>query len=198
MRSICHFFIFFSFINMDDLQLVKRFQSWDTAVFSELYEWYIDKIYTFIYHKTYNQQVAEDICQDVFMKAFDKLSKFKIDKKSSFQSWLYTIAYNKVIDTYRKQKDSSSLEDILEIWQQSDIHKIIDDKQKLKEVLAYINEMKSEHRDVIMMKVWEWLSYKQISDITGMSVVNCKKIFSRTSKKLAEHFALFIFLLMII
>ncbi len=182
---------------MDDLKLVQRFQSWETAVFSQLYEWYVDKIYKFIYLKIYDQQTAEDICQDVFMKAFDKLWKFQIDTNSSFQSWLYTIAYNKVVDSYRKQKDTSSLEDILELWKQTDIHKLIDDKQKLREVLAYLQEMKKEHRDVIFMRVWEELSYKEISDITGMSVANCKKIFSRTSKKLAEHFALFIFLLIL-
>ena len=183
---------------MDDLKLVQRFQSGETAVFSQLYEWYVDKIYKFIYLKTYDQQIAEDICQDVFMKAFDKLPKFQIDKNSSFKSWLYTIAYNKVVDSYRKEKDSASLDDILEIWKETDIHKLIDDKQKLKEVIAYLKDMKTEHRDVIFMRVWEGLSYKEISDITGMSVVNCKKIFSRTCKKLNEHFALFIFLLILI
>ena len=183
---------------MDDLKLVQRFQSWETAVFSELYEWYIDKIYKFIYLKIYDQQRAEDICQDVFIKAFDKLSTFQIDKKSSFKSWLYTIAYNKVVDSYRKQKDQTSLNDILDIWEQTDIHKLIDDKQKLQEVIAYIKDMKPEHRDVIFMRVWEGLSYKEISEITGMSLANCKKIFSRSCKKLNEHFTVFILLLILI
>lgn len=182
---------------MDDLKLVQRFQSGDTTVFSELYESYVDKIYKFIYLKTYDQQTAEDICQDVFMKAFDKLWSFEIDKNSSFQSWLYTIAYHNVIDTYRKQKESTPLNDILEVWQETDIHKLIDDKQKLKEVIAYLQDMKKEHRDVIFMRVWEGLSYKEISEITGMTTDNCKKIFSRSCKKLNEHFALFIFLLIL-
>ena len=132
------------------------------------------------------------------MKALDKLPKFQIDKNSSFKSWLYTIAYHKVVDTYRKDKPSVSLDDIFEIWKETDIHKLIDNKEKLKEVMVYLKDMKSEHRDVIFMRVWEDLSYKEISDITGMSVSNCKKIFSRTCKKLSEHFAIFILLLILI
>ena len=100
---------------MDDLKLVARYQSGDTAVFSDLYERYIDKIYKFVYLKTYNTELAEDICQEVFIKVLDKLPNFKIDKTSSFKSWLYTIAYNKVVDTYRKDKKSVSLDDVLDI-----------------------------------------------------------------------------------
>jgi len=183
---------------MDDLKLVKKFQTWDTQTFSVLYERYIDKIYKFVYLKTYDTSLAEDICQDVFIKALDTLPKFKVDKNSSFKSWLYTIAYHKVVDSYRKDKKDTSLEEVLELWQETDVHKLIDDKQKLKEVIAYLNGMKKEHRDVIFMRVWEGLSYKEISEITGMSTDNCKKIFSRTCKKLNEHFVLLVFLLIIL
>jgi len=58
--------------------------------------------------------------------------------------------------------------------------------------------MKKEHRDVIFMRVWEGLSYREISEITGMSLVNCKKIFSRSCKKLNEHFAILVLLLILI
>lgn len=183
---------------MDDVKLAQKYQQWDTEIFTEIYEKYVDGIYKFIYLKVYDKHLAEDICQDVFIKALDKLSDFKIDSKGTLKSWLYTIAYHKVVDTYRKKKDTVDIEAVLNTWKDTDIHKLIDDKDKLKEVIAYIKKLKPEHRDVIFMRVWEWLSYKEISEITGMSTDNCKKIFSRTCKKLNEHFILFIFLLILI
>jgi len=55
--------------------------------------------------KTTNREVAEDIVSDVFLSAINNISSFKIESSSSVQAWLYKIAYNKVIDFYRTNKD---------------------------------------------------------------------------------------------
>lgn len=180
---------------MDDLKIVKRIQDGNLDAFGTLYEAYIDKIYKFIYLKVSDREIAEDITAEVFLKAFDTIEKFRIDKNSSFKAWIYKIAYHKVVDSYRTKKESVNLEDVLHLWKSTDVHKLIDDKDLLQEVLTYLQDMKKEHRDVVFMRVWQWLSYKEISEISGQSVANCKKIFSRTCKKLNANFVLLLLII---
>jgi len=100
---------------MDDLKIVKRIQDGNLDAFGTLYEAYIDKIYKFIYLKVSDREIAEDITAEVFLKAFDTIEKFRIDKNSSFKAWIYKIAYHKVVDSYRTKKESVNLEDVLHL-----------------------------------------------------------------------------------
>lgn len=163
--------------------------------FSELYDTYIDEVYRFVYLKTYDSQKAEDITSEVFMKAINSIGTFKVGKMANFRAWLYRIAYNQVIDTYKKEKETTSFEDYIEKGIEHDIWRRIDDKQKLREVFGFLARQKKEHSDIVIMRVWEWLTYKEISQITGKSEVNCKKIFSRTMALVNANFLFLIGLL---
>ncbi|NCO32140.1 sigma-70 family RNA polymerase sigma factor [bacterium] len=70
-----------------------------------MYDKYVDKIYNFVYYKTTNKEVAEDIVSDVFISALNNINSFRIQEGSSVKSWLYKIAYNKIIDFYRTNKE---------------------------------------------------------------------------------------------
>ena len=101
---------------MEDRELIIQCQSGELSKFGELYDRYIDRIYKFIYLKTSDREIAEDITSDVFMKAMNSLSSLEVDKKDlNFKSWLYTIANNKVIDFYRTKKQSSDIEECYDL-----------------------------------------------------------------------------------
>jgi RNA polymerase sigma-70 factor (ECF subfamily) len=82
--------------------------------FSELYETYFDKIYKFVFLKTYDRQLAQDITYETFLKALDKINTFKNNKESSFKAWIYRIAYNLVIDNYKVANRKIRIDEVME------------------------------------------------------------------------------------
>lgn len=176
---------------------IQNCQLWKFDSFSELYEKYVDEVYKFIYLKTYDTQIAEDITSEVFMKAINSINTFKIDKQANFRAWLYKIAYNQVIDTYKSKKEIISFEEYIDTGLETDLWKTIDNKKKLKDIFSFLDSQKKEYKDIVIMRVWWGLSYKEISQITGKSEANCKKIFSRSVATINANFACILFLILI-
>ncbi len=88
--------------SVDERELIERFQNGDTEAFNPLVLKYRQKIYNLLYLRVKDPEVAKDLSQDVFLKAFQGLPRFKQD--STFYSWLYRIASNCSVDYLRKQK----------------------------------------------------------------------------------------------
>lgn len=172
-------------------------KKWQLEYFWELYEKYVDQIYKFIYLKTYNVELSQDLTSQTFLKALDKISTFKNDETSSFKSWIYRIAYNLVIDDYKTKKESINLEEILEIWFEQNLWKNLDDKEKLKKVFNYFNTLNKKHKEILIMRLWDDLSYKEISEISNQSVDNCKKIVSRTLSQIPTTYMSLLFILLL-
>ncbi len=74
----------------------------------------------------------------------------------------------------------------------------VDNKDKLKEVFHYLKDIKEEHREIVLYRIWEDLSYKEISENKWKSVDNCKKIVSRTLKTISANFILLLIMLSIL
>ena len=183
---------------MEDRELIIQCQSGELSKFGELYDRYIDRIYKFIYLKTSDREIAEDITSDVFMKAMNSLSSLEVDKKDlNFKSWLYTIANNKVIDFYRTKKQSSDIEECYDLWEYFDYSQDIDNKDKLLSIQNYLSELKADQKEILVLRIWEDLSYKEISEITGKSIDNCKKIVSRWLKSIQANFILLLFIILL-
>lgn len=181
---------------MTDIEVIQKCKVWDMDYFWILYDKYIDKIYKYIYLKTSSKETAEDITSEVFLKALDKIKNFKIYDWCSVQAWFYKIASNKVIDFYKKNKTTEEIWDYLELSIFENYNEKIDNKDKLSEVISFLKTLKKEQRDVFMLRIWDDLSYKEISEITWKNVDNCKKIVSRIIKKINTN--LLVLLLLII
>ena len=97
-----------------ELQAVARCQAGELAHFTLLYERYLEKVYRFIYFKTYHRQTAEDLTSLTFMKALEKVGSYDAGK-GRFSSWLYRIAQNTVIDHYRTAKLAANIDDIFNL-----------------------------------------------------------------------------------
>lgn len=184
---------------MEDLKLMEKCLDGQLDYFWDIYDKYIDKIYKFVYLKTTNKDLTEDIVSDVFMSALNNVKSFRLEEKSSVKSWLYRIASNKVIDFYRTNKVSENVWDYIEVLSKNEDHwEQLDNKEKLKEVYSFLETINKEHRQIVLYRIWEDLSYKEISEITWKSVDNCKKIVSRTLKNISANLLLLILILLII
>lgn len=195
-KQIVFIFVATKKIFMNEIEIIKKFQNWEKEIFSKLYDEYIDKIYKFVYLKTYQKEISEDLTSEIFLKAVKNLEKFDIEKKdTSFKSWIYRIARNTVIDFYRTKKEEVSIENALEKWEEINFWKDIDNKDKIKEILEFLETLKKEHKEILIMRLWENLSFKEIAEITWKSEDNCKKIVSRTLVKVNQNVTFLITLL---
>jgi len=165
--------------------LVQRFQGGDKAAFAELYDFFLRPIYNFIYYKTHHKETAEDLTSLTFTKALDKILSFD-STKGPFSAWLYQIARNIVIDHYRTNRSHSDIEDVWDLNDGSDVIRDIDARNQLEKVKKYLQELTSEQRDIVIMRVWQDMSYAEIAASLGKSEASCKMAYSRAIHRLRE------------
>lgn len=185
--------------NSAELQLIKACQSGELHSFTELYELYFSKIYRFVFLKVRDKEQAEDITSETFFKALAKIKSFKPMAGAGFGSWLYKIAYHQVLDFYKKDKPLISLDEVMPfVGEESNLNEQLDSRAKLKEVLEFLNDIPTEQKDILVMRLWDDLSYKEIAEVTGKSVDNCKKIVSRNLQKVKDNVDYLMLLLVVL
>lgn len=172
-----------------DVLAIKQCQRGNLEAFGGLYDAYIKKIYDFVYFKTNHKETAEDIVSQVFFKALSKIGKFKFSQ-GTFQAWLYQIARNTVIDFYRTKKQDANVDDYWGLKDKTDIARDTEVKLKLEEVDVYLTKLKPEQREIIIMRVWQGMSYQEIAAVMVKSEASCKMVFSRAVRKLRDEIPL--------
>lgn len=183
-------------MEIGERKAIIDFQKGRTEDFGRLYSAYAGKIYSFIYFKTQHRETAEDLTSKTFLKALDGLESFDAGK-GSFSTWLYSIARNNVIDFYRTKKNESDINDIWDLPSSDDVERDVEARQKLEKIEKYLRKLKSEQRELIILRVWSDLSYKEISEITGKSEASCKTMFSRCMNELKKEMPLPLILYML-
>jgi RNA polymerase sigma-70 factor (ECF subfamily) len=183
--------------DMNEEKIIKNCQNSNLKEFTFLYEKYIRKIYDFVYYKTHHKETAEDLVSLVFMKALEKIGSFDLEK-GTFQAWLYQIARNTVIDHYRTRKKDRNIEDVWDLAGDEDLARDLDTREKLKQVEKYLKNIKSEHRDIIIMRVWQGLGHAEIAQALGKSEASIKMIYSRAIRKLRKEMPLAIYILFLL
>jgi RNA polymerase sigma-70 factor (ECF subfamily) len=94
--------------------LVKQAQFGDSEAFAQLYDAYLERVYRYVYFHVSDDQTAEDITSQVFLRAWEHLGSYQ-PGSSPFLAWLYTIARNQVIDHYRARKESVSIDEVVSL-----------------------------------------------------------------------------------
>lgn len=148
--------------------------------FENYYHEYIDAIYNFSFYKLWcDEQKAYDISQEAFYKALKKLDTFD-EKKSSFKTWIYTITHHLIIDYYRALPENDTLSDYENLMYYYDgIEDSIDSKQKLKKIYLELNNLSSTTKQIIILRIFEELSFQEISHLLDISQWACKMQFKR-------------------
>jgi len=178
---------------MSDEALIMQIREGDTDKFGEIYEKYVDKIFAFIVHKTFNKELAEDLTQDVFVKILNKISSFD-PQKASLQTWCFTIARNTVIDHYRTFKSESDIDDFWDLSSDDDVLSTADKKLKLEKISHEMKRLSARDREILTLRFWQDLKFSEIAEICGMTESAAKVAASRAIKKLKMEFLFFIWL----
>lgn len=166
----------------------------DAEAFGKLYDVYIKQIYNFIFYKTMHRQIAEDICADVFLKAWKKLDQFK---SGSFQAWLYSIARNTVIDHYRQSKELDDIEDCWDLRSEADLLVETDKLIQIERLKEAMSLLAAKDRELLIMRFWQELSFAEIADCLGKQEGAVKMACVRAIKKLETKMPLKSFLLLL-
>lgn len=176
------------------LSAIHQIHAGNQSAFGALYDASYDTVYRFVYHRTLDTHLTEDIVSTVYMKAIKNLRSLRATSEGEFFSWILRIAYTTLVDTMRRV-NPDSLEDIShEPGYERDTARDIDNRTKLEEVLSFMGTLSERDRTILSMRIWDELSYEEISEITGESVANCKQIVSRSLAKIAANVSyLFIF-----
>lgn len=150
----------------DDLsRLIVRAQNGEKDAFGQIYSLFLKRIYRFIYFAVRNRQLAEDITQDTFLRAWRSFSSFS-QSHGSLQAFLFAIARNLVIDWYRKKKDIP-LKTVADPGYKDDVDEKIaqdEEKQKLTHALA---KLKFDQKQLVILRYFEELSFVEIGKVVG-------------------------------
>jgi len=168
---------------MDDVALVNALKAGNTNAFRFLVDKYRNLVWHMVLRMTNRQEDAEDLCQEVFIRVFKQIDKFRGDSKLS--TWIGSIAYNACVDQMRKSKREviSGVDPILAInLAQSDVSPLLNsiDRNTMKKLVHRILEkMPLQYRTVITLFHLEEFSYREIEEITGMPEGTVKSYLSR-------------------
>lgn len=176
---------------MEIKDAISKAKKNDQIAFNFLLDTFWNEVYAFQLKRTQNENDAEDITIQTFSKAFDKINSYKEEYK--FSTWLITISKNIHIDLVRKQKKSiqntskDNDENFLDIIDDSPSpeDKIITE-QNLAKLLRDIKKLKPHYQEVINLRYFQELSYKEISSELNEPINNVKVKLLRAKKLLAE------------
>lgn len=160
-----------------DAALVSNYIQGDEAALSVLISRHQQRIYSFIYSKVYDRDVTEDIFQDTFIKVIRTLKRGGYNEEGKFLPWTMRIAHNLVIDFFRKNKrmpkfDNTGDFNIFSVLGDPDLNaekQIIKDQVE-EDVRKLIEELPEDQRDVLVMRIYKDMSFKEIAERTDVSI----------------------------
>lgn len=160
-----------------DSTLVSSYISGDEGALETLIVRHKQKIYSFIYSKVYDRDVAEDIFQDTFIKVIRTLKRGAYNEEGKFLPWVMRISHNLVIDFFRKNNrmpkfDNSGEFSIFSVLSDTSLNaeKAIIKEQVENDVRRLVDELPDDQKEVLMMRIYNDMSFKEISDRTGVSI----------------------------
>ncbi len=164
--------------SISDQDLVQAYIKGDHSAIEVLINKHRSKVYTYILLTIKNQQLAEDLFQETFIKVIQSLRGGKYKDNGKFLSWVIRIAHNLIIDHFRKEKQMNTVSnddsevDLFNSKKLSDsnIEELIINSQIKSEIRVLINELPDDQREVVLLRHYGGLSFKEIADQTDVSI----------------------------
>ena len=163
---------------MTDDVLVTLYLEGNNSAFDILLNRHQDRLFNYIFFLVRSREVAEDIFQETFVKAITTLQQGRYQNDGKFAAWITRIAHNLVIDQFRIERNENAISndevefDLLNDAKLSEgtVENRMVNEQVLKDVRALIDELPDCQREVVFMRYYQDLSFKEIADITGVSI----------------------------
>jgi RNA polymerase sigma-70 factor (ECF subfamily) len=148
--------------------LVRRAQQHDQGAFAQLYEEHFDKIYRYVTLKTGNKTEAEDITQQVFLKALHSISSFRW-KGIPFSAWLFRIAHNQVVDYFRSRKNPTTSLDESLVSSDDNPQLVAERKLDIEQLVSATRHLTKAQREVISLRFAGELPVADVARAMGKS-----------------------------
>lgn len=161
-----------------DEMLVNKFAEGDNWAFDSLLERYKQKLYSYIFYYVKNEDIADDLFQETFVKAIITIKQGKYTENGKFSGWLMRIAHNLIVDLFRNEKNEQSLSSQMTefaifnhlSYADSSIETQIIQEQDIEDVKHLVEFLPENQREVIYMRFYADLSFKEIAQATGVSI----------------------------
>ena len=169
------------YVNDSDNFLIKQFRKGNSKCFDQLLERYKQRVFSYIFQMVKDHDNANDIFQEVFIKVIKSLKKDTYNHEGKLLSWILRIAHNQVIDYFRKNskmpiagRSSNSNEDF-DIFdhiklEEKSAEDVMIDQQISEDIRLLIEELPKEQMEVVKMRYFLQMSFKDISEKTGVSI----------------------------
>ena len=164
-------------VQTSDALLVKNYIAGDENALSILINRHQSKIYGFIYSKLSDRDIADDIFQDTFIKVIKTLKSNSYNEEGKFLPWVMRISHNLIIDYYRKNKKMPMFREtedfsIFSIMSDNvpNIESQLITSQVESDLRKLIEELPEDQKEVLVMRMYQDLSFKEISELTGVSI----------------------------
>ena len=167
------------FEGMTDEALALLYVGGDNKAFDELLSRTQEKLFTYIMFVVRDHDMADDIFQETFVKAITKLQQGQYTDSGKFLFWITRIAHNVIMDWYRAQKNEHIIEptadnnlsnlhgaSILDTYRETEMV----NEQVLRDVKKMMNALPAPQREVVYMRFYQQLSFKEIAELTGVSI----------------------------
>lgn len=163
---------------LSDQELIISFANGDNSAMDILINRYHSKVFGYIRHLVHNQELAEDLCQETFIKVIYSIKSDSYKENGIFGAWLMRIAHNLVIDTFRKNAKMPTVSnengevDLFNNARFSDatVESHMVNKQINKELKEMIHQLPEEQRDTVLMRMNLDMSFKEIAESQGVSI----------------------------
>lgn len=163
--------------SISDATLVSQYIQGDEPSLSILIKRHQQRLYSFIYSKVYDRDVTEDVFQDTFIKVIRTLKRGNYNEEGKFLPWVMRIAHNLVIDHFRKSNrmpkfNNSGDFDIFSVLSDSSLNAEgeLVQSQIVHDVRAMVEKLPEDQKSVLVMRMYNDMSFKEISENTGVSI----------------------------
>lgn len=160
-----------------DAVLVKNYMGGEENALSVLINRHQSKIYGFIYSKVSDRDIADDIFQDTFIKVIKTLKSNSYNEEGKFLPWVMRISHNLIVDHFRRNKKMPMQRDTEEFSifsimtdNSPNVETRIIGEQVENDLQRIIEELPADQKEVLLMRMYQDLSFKEIADLTGVSI----------------------------
>ena len=166
--------------SFSDEKIIEKIKKWDKELFEEILKRYWDKMFRYAYYQfNLSKERAEEIVQEIFLKVWNNIDKFDIN--TNFNAWIYRLAHNLILDTFKKKEVNFIEKDIQEINLSA---KQEENKDYLLQALLW--KLDGTKRELLILYYFEWKSYEEIAEIYNTNKNTVGSWINRIKKSLKE------------